>query len=55
MNYIIEMADMGFGLSRQDVMCLAFQLAEKVACLIHLRITQLAVGSSMCFVVGIQI
>ena len=29
MNYIIEMADMGFGLSRQDVMCLAFQLAEK--------------------------
>ena len=29
MNYILEIADMGFGLSRQDVMCLAFQLAEK--------------------------
>ena len=29
MNYIIEMADLGFRLSHQDVMCLAFQLAEK--------------------------
>ena len=29
MNYIIEMADMGFILSHQDVVCLAFQLAEK--------------------------
>ena len=53
MNYIIEMADMGFRLSHQYVMCLAFQLAEKVACLIHLKIIQLAVGSSMGFVVGI--
>ena len=28
-NYLVEMADMGFGLSRQEVMLLAFQLAEK--------------------------
>ena len=28
-DYIIEMADMGFGLSRQEIMFLAYQIAEK--------------------------
>lgn len=28
-SYIIEMSDMGFGLSRQDIMQLAFQIAEE--------------------------
>ena len=28
-RYVVEMLDMGFGLSRQDVMQMAFQLAEK--------------------------
>ena len=28
-NYIVNMSEMGFGLSRQEVMCLAFQIAEK--------------------------
>ena len=28
-HYLVEMADMGFGLSRQEVMRLAFQIAEK--------------------------
>ena len=28
-HYLVEMADMGFGLSRQEVMCLAFQIAEE--------------------------
>ena len=27
-EYLINMADMGFGLSRQEVMCLAFKIAE---------------------------
>jgi hypothetical protein len=28
-NYLVEMADMGFGLSRKEVMRLAFQIADK--------------------------
>ena len=28
-HYLVEMADMGFGLSRQEVMRLAFQIAEE--------------------------
>ena len=28
-HYLVEMADMGFGLSRQEVMHLAFQIAEE--------------------------
>jgi len=28
-SYVVHMSDMGFGLSRQDVMCLAFQLADR--------------------------
>ena len=28
-QYLTEMADMGFGLTLQEVMCLAFQVAEK--------------------------
>ena len=28
-HYLVEMADMGFGLSHQEVMCLAFQIAEE--------------------------
>ena len=28
-NYLVEMADMGFGFSRQEVMRLAFQIADK--------------------------
>ena len=28
-NYLVEMADMGFGFSRKEVMHLAFQIAEE--------------------------
>ena len=39
-NYIVNMSEIGFGLSRQEVMCLAFQIAEKVESITHLGMVQ---------------